>query len=212
MLLLALACRDEPPPCPSRIVIDGDCVDTEPTGTTPTETASTTDPDAMDLLEADWADCEATSGDDTLDLLAGCVRGVCGGQTYADAVSAFREADAFDDSDVGYVYASWADEFGAWYPDGDEDGEPDVGARCTWIMVNPEAVVSTADGLGPGSSMRCFVDALGGPDRIELEHRAKQWQIISLYWDDDDLKVWDWLNQRGSEKSDGAADYVYLSY
>lgn len=208
-MVALLACGKEEACTAGFELRDGLCYDTEGSNTETTDSA--TPPDAIALLQQSWDACDATSGDGTLDL-TGCALGVCAGATYADAVEALGEADSFDDSDPGYVNATWTEGVSTWYPDLDTDGVPDADGLATWISVFPSANVTTEEGLGPRVSMRCFVDVLGDPDQIELQFRFGDWEIVSLEWSDDALKVWDYYDHRDEARSDGKSDFIYLSY
>lgn len=212
MMVLSFGCGKPDDECsPGFFARDGLCYQVDEPKTT-TSSSSTTPPDPMGDLRAGWPACDVTSGEGTLDV-AGCALGVCGGETYVDAVASLGEADDLDATvDLGYVYATWLEGVATWYPDVDVDGEIDEGGLATWVTVYPSSIASSEDGLGPGVAMSCFVDQLGEPDVIDLSFRFDDWEIISLEWYDIDVKVWDFINGREVDRSDGDADFIYLSY
>jgi hypothetical protein len=204
VLLILLACADEPA-CPGP-KIDGVCyAATDDAPATPTDTGTAVD--AFAVLAAEWEPCAPLPGNGELDLTGQCAFGVCDNQPYADAVLALGPPAEVEAS-YGQVDVSWSEGVTAYYAD-PGTGVPAQDALSISVLVSPDADAQTTDGLGPGVSMQCWVDALGNPDEIELQRQAKTWRAVSLEWIEDPVvKAWDFVNHRESEKADGESDYV----
>ncbi len=157
-------------------------------------------------------DCTSSSGDGALEIDGACADGACAGMTWSEANAALGETGSCDTvaSDASELYCVWRDEaIAMFFSDGDYDGVPDPESRSTGLFVDEGYPGRTVDGLGPGESMRCFLDVLGQPpdEDIGWDVEGDAWYLVELYYGELGLFVNDYS---WDGPSDGRADGLSL--
>mgnify|MGYP001425106822 CR=1 FL=1 len=126
------------------------------------------DDDGDDLVTfADFIDATApctseTTGDGSLDVYAGCIDEACLGDSWEAWTAAHGDADCEFEPATESAECSWFG-FVVYFPDSDQDGEPDPGAEAVEVMVGELFRGATADGLTVGVELGCVTDAFGDP-------------------------------------------------
>lgn len=163
----------------------------------------TTDPVVLqDVLDA-LPPCTRVAGDGLFDLETGCWNGFCLG---TDIDLARAELGPCEDESVlsTLAFCDW-DSLGISLDYRVED------ELIYSIEAYQPSVASTLNGLGPGASLSCFLDAAGPPESIEFEPIDDVWWPTRLRWEQLDLTVTDDSSAGGSNDPDGLADDMDIS-
>lgn len=134
-----------------------------------------------DALEyAAFPECTSTEAGSEIDVDGSCVDGLCVGDSYDDVVAA--KGEPTDES----AWTEWSDGFGAAF-DSDDDIET--------IWLQSPYTGHTADGLGLGESLQCFVDVYGTPEATYTWRSGDVQAVQAAFWpgigayDDDALST-----------------------
>lgn len=113
-------------------------------------------------------DCVPADGDGRLELGPGCADGVCAGDAYEAFVAAFGHPSCVRGL-YGYVVCDWDAGVSSFFEDFDYDMviEDDARGHVLWVTAPFDGL--TADGLGIGASIACFVDRLGTPGEVTID-------------------------------------------
>lgn len=140
------------------------------------DTATTPEPASIvDVLDGVLPKCSllAPESDSEIDLRSGCAGPGCIGDTAAELEAAYGEPPDCDSASSGYLWCGWGVwDLGGWFYDGDGDGVPDPDARVDELFLTEAFPGRTRDGLSAGISGRCFVEELGEPDYLLVEHEG----------------------------------------
>lgn len=171
-------------------------------------------PPQLDDAVAALPDCEPVDGSDDLpiDIARGCASGVCAGDTFDDMVAALGPIDCVTTTfDNQQVYCTWP-ELGidALFVDDDRNSIPDPTRRTDRIRLFPPHAGATVDGVGIGANIRCFIDSLGNPERMNLVDVAGQLTIRDLLYDSFGLLAFDQGFDDDSSLPNGYVDNMYL--
>ncbi|MBN1335414.1 MAG: hypothetical protein JXB39_05590 [Deltaproteobacteria bacterium] len=97
------------------------------------------------------------------------------------------------------VYCDWPVGIGCAFDDLDEDGEPDASSTAGTLYLEAPYDGGTTDGLGPGASFSCFIDALGYPNSIYFWDLDGTLEPFAMSWFDWGLNVMDLLGTGTAE-------------
>lgn len=188
--LAMIGCAGDPPECSDGFELGEGDLCYEVVSGTGTPTGTTTDPDAIEAWLGGLEDCGLPPGDGTLDLADGCLGAACVGMSF-DAANAALGGDAtcvpfvyeFAGYSFAYVDCLWSNGVSALLEDADRDGAADVGVTLNGLQAEAPFAGTTADGLGLGVSLTCFVPILGEPDSIALEPDDRgDWRLTTATW------------------------------
>ncbi|MCB9689610.1 MAG: hypothetical protein H6738_11260 [Alphaproteobacteria bacterium] len=161
-------------------------------------------PDATDAIEA-TPPCILDKPDGRLDLETGCADGICVGDTYERMAALLGEGECVADASFPTaLYCTFDPGLQGLFADEDEDGIPDEEAETPWLRLLSRWPYATADGLGMGTSARCWTEILGTPSSAWFTDRAGSLALDGMVWDRYGLEVHDW------QDDDGLIDTAYL--
>ncbi|MES2643684.1 MAG: hypothetical protein V4850_29630 [Myxococcota bacterium] len=187
MLFLLVACAPDAP-CPDGATRrdDGLCyVEAVARGPTADEVVAALPACTLDAAE----------GNGRLDLDGHCVDGACAGDSYADMNAGVGEegycdggALFVDGSTEPYAHAEWSPGFWTYFPaiEGtvepyDYAPDPDVPTGSP-IHTYDGYTGTTAEGLGVGSPLSCWVDTLGVPEILEFQWEDGEPALFGAWW------------------------------
>lgn len=125
--------------------------------------------------------CGSTQGDGRLDLDKGCVNGLC----LRDNVEGI-EAECSISETNGNPLCSPEPGVTFW----DHRADPRrMSPQVRALYLRPDFTGKTRDGLGLGTSMACWLAALGTPDDVSLSRVGARFTINELHWDEPKVKV-----------------------
>jgi hypothetical protein len=162
------------------------CTDDLPTGS---DTAASTEPPPEALEPPLGTDvlpfpaCVPGASDGRLDLEDACADGICIGQTFDDASSAYGEAPYCLSLVPGATACFYGGFILAGYTDADGDMLPDDGKRAYTVQVFAGWPGGSEQGLSVGISPACWVDALGVADHVLLGAQEDGLYAVSMTWD-----------------------------
>jgi hypothetical protein len=162
---------------------------------------------SLTQIRAAFPTCELKRGDRTLDLHKGCADGACADQTYAEMDSATRGGAICTTSSVNPTHVSCAWSSGITAPFQGEDGSPSRTAKANQIFVKSAFSGTTAEGMGIGVSMGCFIDAFGEPEELSVEKEGDRYIVSSMLFHDPHIYLDD---GRGPDTPDGMVDHMGL--
>jgi hypothetical protein len=171
-LVAALACSGEDGP-------DGG----DPTASEPedTFTGGAVEPPLGDDV-VPFPACEPGPTDGRLDVAGACIDGVCIGQTLDEAAAGYGGSPYCLALAVGSTSCFFGEYVFASYTDADLDGQPDDGKRAYLLQAFVGWPGGSDDGLAPGISPACWVEALGPPDSVGLVSGDDGFYAVSLGW------------------------------
>lgn len=147
-------------------------------------------PTFNDVLE-NLDPCVPLKPGEQLDLAGGCIQGVCAGDTFGEADRAYGEGVSCQRSGQDWD-CNWPLGVAALFAPTDNDqGGPASGARARYVRARYLYEGATADGLGIGASISCFVEALGLPESVVLVKSMGQVVPNQLVWDSMGLEIED---------------------
>ena len=148
------------------------------------------------IAQAEWVtdvidgvrtrECVAESGDGELDLVNACAYGGCVGDTYDELRTAWGlavECSRFSSSVSGTdrLACSWDNGLGMHF---DVQGNaPEPTSQGSVFTFEAPFRGTTADGLGIGVSLGCFVEALGAPREVFLDDDVAEAQARTIIID-----------------------------
>jgi hypothetical protein len=154
--------------------------------------------------------CEVVSMDGSIDLTTGCVLGACHGMTYDQINAALDEIGNCEYLIDTTLVCQWnANTIQVFLDDADNDGAPDAGQAAFAIFVGEPFDGGTREGLGPGATLRCFVDVLGNPESMDLEVQDGEYIVTRLEWQSLGVSVSDMFLE-GYVDADGRADSIMM--
>jgi hypothetical protein len=126
-------------------------------------------PTFVEALQA-MGPCVRLKNGDEIDAIAGCVDGACAGDEFSSVLLTLGDRDTVCELvDTGDWECSWPQGIVVLFPPADTDeGAPSSGTRAGWVRARYNYKGATADGLGMGVSVSCFVEVLGLPDTVLL--------------------------------------------
>lgn len=156
-------------------------------------------------------DCEPATGPGEIDLIGGCVYGVCVGQTYLEMVDVLGEARCYRNNAALPIYCEWEDwGLDARFADDDDDDLADDDSGTDRLHLFRPSTAATPDGIGVDANLACFFDGLGSPDRIEVTDRGGVLAMDGLIFDRYGLRAFDETGPGGRSGADGYLDDLYL--
>jgi len=137
--------------------------------------------------------CVPLATDGRVDVAAGCADDGCVGMTAVELEQAWGSATCSRQSSAPTsLRCVWPSGVWARFDDHDDDGVPDDGSSARPLLLEPPYDGATADGLGVGASLSCFVDALGYPDAVRLSNVDDTgWRFRSMAWSSDGVELFD---------------------
>lgn len=153
----------------------------------------------LDALSVVVAACSPGATDGALDILAGCADDVCVGMSLTEVEAAWGAAAACDEDDC-----QWSSGLEVQLD----------GAEVVELVVRAPWTGGTTDGLGPGATMGCFLEAYGQPDHIDawrddggsLELWAASWFTHGVLVFDEDALLGDGDQRVDTLFIEGAGD------
>jgi hypothetical protein len=222
MLTLLLACAERDCREGFDLGDDGLCyedadADSDDTGTEGSATDDTADSDgtadggstsdpyiSKEELLALLPPCEPADGPVNIDIAAGCAGGACLDMTYAEVTGVLG-----DPAECDWNGCTW--DIGLVLEFESEEDQPLAEDPVTSVDVEDEFDGATEDGLGPGASLSCFLEALGEVSSIFVLGRDGGLVIWSLNFSDPmDVAVFDDEALIGSP--DGLANNFYMEW
>lgn len=170
------------------------------------------DPDVGDLIE-DAQPCDGLEPGDRLDVLTGCVDGVCAQRPWATAIEAFRRPERCAPGDFdNAIVCGWTNGVEATGIDVNQSGELDRNDYLYSLRVEAPWGGAGPDGLGLGVSPGCFVEVLGTPTAVTLQTVPGEEDPWASYawWADTRVAI---LDQNGGPQPfvpDGRVDAIVM--
>lgn len=152
--------------------------------------ASPNDSGGLDFF-ASFPACTAEAGDGRLDLVAGCVDGVCTDHSYAEWVATLGDPSCDESILSGKLDCFWGG-IRVIFDDADEDGVIDDTSESVGYFYVEEAYDgATVEGLTHGVELRCFVEAYGDPAEVSMELVEDEYAIYQMKYDVPDILLRD---------------------
>ncbi|MEZ4323293.1 MAG: hypothetical protein R3F61_37865 [Myxococcota bacterium] len=172
-------------------------------------------PPLLDDAVAALPECEPVDGGEehVIDIARGCASGACADDTFVEMVEALGDevvcvTTTFDNKQV---YCTWeALGVDGLFLDDDRDTVPDANRRTDRIHLFPPYPGSTADGVGIGANVSCFIDSLGHPDRMVVYDVGGELMVRDLLYDQYGLSAYDQGTDDESGLPNGYVDNMYL--
>jgi hypothetical protein len=170
-------------------------------------------PTFVEALES-LGPCTRLKNGDEIDAIGGCMGGACAGDEFSAILLALGDRDTVcDQLDTAEWECVWPQGIVVLFPPADTDeGAPSVGSRATWVRARYDYEGATADGLGIGISVSCFVEVLGLPDTVflvpsldELVPQEVEWLALGIEIEDEERQI------DRIPMADGLVDEITLS-